>query len=247
MQNLLDYILSISNNQWYVVYLIVIIISYLMYLVTRHIVLKSISHFFKKTSTNLDDILIEKGVFNRLSYLVPLIFIYNLKDLLPAGYQIVDRILVTLIALIFISAINAFINALSDIYSKSRYSDRLNIKSYIQIIKLFVNIFGIIIVIALLTGKSPVYFLSGIGALTAVLMLVFKDTILSRLAPITYLKLETGLRLLSLVRMEMLLILPCIQLKSKIGIKRLVLSRPISLLILPLRIGRGWLIAEGDG
>ena len=179
MQNLLDYILSISNNQWYVVYLIVIIISYLMYLVTRHIVLKSISHFFKKTSTNLDDILIEKGVFNRLSYLVPLIFIYNLKDLLPAGYQIVDRILVTLIALIFISAINAFINALSDIYSKSRYSDRLNIKSYIQIIKLFVNIFGIIIVIALLTGKSPVYFLSGIGALTAVLMLVFKDTILS--------------------------------------------------------------------
>ncbi len=48
-----------------------------------------------------------------------------------------------------------------------------------QILKLFTNIFGIIIIIALLTGKSPVYFLSGIGALTAVLMLVFKDTILS--------------------------------------------------------------------
>ena len=178
MQKLLNYILSVSNDQWYVVYLAVIIISYLMYLVTRHIILKSISHFFKKTSTNLDDILIEKGVLNRLSYLVPLIFIYNLKDLLPV-YEIVDRVLIALIALIFISSINAFINALSDIYSKSRYSNRLNIKSYIQIIKLFVNIFGIIIIIALLTGKSPVYFLSGIGALTAVLMLVFKDTILS--------------------------------------------------------------------
>ena len=178
MQKLLNYILSVSNDQWYVVYLAVIIISYLMYLVTRHIILKSISHFFKKTSTNLDDILIEKGVLNRLSYLVPLIFIYNLKDLLPV-YEIVDRVLIALIALIFISSINAFINALSDIYSKSRYSNRLNIKSYIQILKLFVNIFGIIIIIALLTGKSPVYFLSGIGALTAVLMLVFKDTILS--------------------------------------------------------------------
>ena len=111
MQKLLNYILEISNNQWYLVYFSVIIISYLMYLITRHVILKSISHFFKKTSTNLDDILIEKGVFNRLSYLVPLIFIYNLKDLL-LGYEIVNRTLVALIALIFISSINAFINAL---------------------------------------------------------------------------------------------------------------------------------------
>jgi len=178
MQKLLNYILSISNDQLYIIYFIVIIISFLLYLVTRYIILKSISKIFKKTSTNLDDILIEKGVLNRLSYFIPLIFIYNLKDLL-AVYDIVDRVLVSLIALILISSINAFINALNDIYSKSQYSNRFNIKSYIQIIKLFVNIFGIIIIIALLTGKSPVYFLSGLGALTAVLMLVFKDTILS--------------------------------------------------------------------
>ncbi len=178
MQSILDYILLMSNNQWYVVYLVVFVISYLMYLITRHIVLKSISHFFKKTSTDIDDILIEKGVFNKLSYLVPLIFLYNLKDLIP-NYEIIDRVLVALIALIFISAVNAFINALSDIYSRTKYSNRLSIKSYIQIVKLFINIFGVIVVVALLTGKSPVYFLSGIGALTAVLMLVFKDTILS--------------------------------------------------------------------
>ena len=183
MQNLLNYILSISNDQLHMVYLTVIIISFLLYLVTRYIILKSISHFFKKTSTKLDDILIERGVLNRLSYLIPLIFIYNLKELL-AMYVIVDRVLITLITLIFISSINAFINALSDIYSKSKYSNRLNIKSYIQVIKLFINIFGIIIIIAQLTGKSPIYFLSGIGALTAVLMLIFKDTILSLVSSI---------------------------------------------------------------
>jgi len=183
MQNLLNYILSISNDQLHMVYLTVIIISFLLYLVTRYIILKSISHFFKKTSTKLDDVLIERGVLNRLSYLIPLIFIYNLKELL-AMYVIVDRVIITLITLIFISSINAFINALSDIYSKSKYSNRLNIKSYIQVIKLFINIFGIIIIIALLTGKSPIYFLSGIGALTAVLMLIFKDTILSLVSSI---------------------------------------------------------------
>ena len=183
MQNLLNYILSISNDQLHMVYLTVIIISFLLYLVTRYIILKSISHFFKKTSTKLDDVLIDKGVLNRLSYLIPLIFIYNLKELL-AMYVIVDRVLITLITLIFISSINAFINALSDIYSKSKYSNRLNIKSYIQVVKLFINIFGIIIIIALLTGKSPIYFLSGIGALTAILMLIFKDTILSLVSSI---------------------------------------------------------------
>ena len=183
MQKLLNYILSISNDQLYLIYLIVVIISFLLYLFTRYIILKSISKIFKKTSTNLDDILIEKGVLNRLSYFIPLIFIYNLKDLL-AVYEIVDRILISLIALILVSTVNAFINALNDIYYKSQYSNRFNIKSYIQILKLFVNIFGIIIIIALLTGKSPVYFLSGLGALTAVLMLVFKDTILSLVSSI---------------------------------------------------------------
>ena len=183
MQKLLNYILSISNDQLYIIYLIVPFISFLLYLFTRYIILKSISKIFKKTSTNLDDILIEKGVLNRLSYFIPLIFIYNLKDLL-AVYEIVDRLLISLIALILISTINAFINALNDIYYKSQYSDRFNIKSYIQILKLFINIFGIIIIIALLTGKSPVYFISGLGALTAVLMLVFKDTILSLVSSI---------------------------------------------------------------
>ena len=180
MQN---YILSISNDKLYIIYLIAIIISLLLYLITRYIILKSISSFFKKTSTDLDDILIEKGVLNRLSYFIPLIFIYNLKDLL-AVYEIVDRVLISLIVFIFISSINAFINALNEIYSKSQYSNKFNIKSYIQVIKLFVNILGIIIIIALLTGKSPVYFLSGLGALTAVLMLVFKDTILSLVSSI---------------------------------------------------------------
>ena len=119
MQELLNYILSISNDQLYIIYLIVVIISLLLYLFTRYIILKSISKIFRKTSTNLDDILIEKGVLNRLSYFIPLIFIYNLKDLL-AVYEIVDRILISIIALILVSTLNAFINALNDIYYKSQ-------------------------------------------------------------------------------------------------------------------------------
>tara|TARA_X000001036_G_scaffold240605_1_gene224400 strand:- start:1692 stop:2627 length:936 start_codon:yes stop_codon:yes gene_type:complete len=93
-------------------------------------------------------------------------------------------VLLALIAFIVITSVNAFLSAASEIYSKSRYAGRLNIKSYLQVLKLIVNLFGIIIIIATLSGKSPVYLLSGIGALTAVLMLIFKDTILSLVSSI---------------------------------------------------------------
>ena len=183
MQNLIDYIQNVSDDEIYLVYLIVIFISYLIYLVTNRIILKSISHFFKQTSTYVDDILIEKKVFNKIPYLIPLIFIYNLKDLLP-WFRVVERILLSFIALIILISLNAFINALSDVYSRSKFSNKLNIKSYIQVLKLIVNMLGIFVIVAFLIGKSPVYLLSGIGALTAVLLLVFKDTILSLISSI---------------------------------------------------------------
>ena len=128
MQNLIDYIQNVSDDQIYLVYLIVIFISYLIYLVTNRIILKSISHFFKQTSTYVDDILIEKKVFNKIPYLIPLIFIYNLKDLLP-WFRVVERILLSFIALIILISLNAFINALNDVYSRSKFSNKLNIKS----------------------------------------------------------------------------------------------------------------------
>ena len=90
-----------------------------------------------------------------------------------------DRVILSTIALIFLYSLNALINALNEMFKLTDLSKKFSIKSYTQIGKLLINIFGIIVVIAVLTGNSPVYLLSGLGALTAVLILVFKDTILS--------------------------------------------------------------------
>ena len=178
MKQLSDYILSASNNQDYMIWIWIVSISFISYLVTRYVILRTISSLFKKTSTELDDILIEKGLFNRLSYVVPLLIVYNLTDLFPE-YIIVSRLVLAFIAISILASLNSFISSINEIYSKSKYSNKLNIKSYIQILKLIINLFGAIIVVAVLSGRSPLYLLSGIGALTAVLMLVFKDTILS--------------------------------------------------------------------
>ena len=162
----------------YIVLTISILFAYLLFLVTNRIILRSIAKIFRRTSTTFDDILLEQKVFHKLPYLIPLIFLYSLRDVVPF-FKTMDRFLIALIALIILISLNALINAINDLYKKSRFADKLNIKSYAQVVKLIINSVGIIIIAALLAGKSPIYFLSGLGALTAVLILVFKDTILS--------------------------------------------------------------------
>lgn len=179
----IDSIYIFIKNNPFVKYLIAIIFAYILFFITKRVVLKTISKIFEKTSTTLDDVLINKNVFSKLPYLIPLVFLYSLRDLLPI-FKIIDRLFLSLIAIIILISLNALINAVNDVYRKTRFHEKLNIKSYIQLTKLFINVVGVIIITAIIAGKSPVYFLSGLGALTAVLMLVFKDTILSLVSSI---------------------------------------------------------------
>jgi len=154
-------------------------LSILSYLITKFILLNIVSRFFRKTSTQIDDILIDRGFLNRLSYIVPLVVIYIMVGYKFGDINLISRIIYASFSIIGISVMHSILNSVNEIYSKSKFSNRLNIKSYVQIVKLFTTLFGIIIIIGFLSNQSPWYLLSGLGALTAVLMLVFKDTILS--------------------------------------------------------------------
>ena len=178
MKKIIEDINLTDMSNPYLVSLIAILIAYVLFLITNKIILRSISRIFQKTSTEFDDILLEQKVFHKLPYLIPLIFLYSLMDLVPL-FQLVERFIIALIALIILLTMNSIINAFNDLYKKSRFSEKFNIKSYTQVAKLIINSIGVIIIAALIAGKSPIYFLSGLGALTAVLILVFKDTILS--------------------------------------------------------------------
>ena len=125
-----------------------------------------------------------QGFFTRLSYLIPLAIIHNFAHQLPPYEAWVSRGTLAGMAIAILLALNALLNSINEIYSQSKYAQKMNIKSYFQILKLILNILGTIVVIAIVSGRSPIYLLSGIGALTAVLMLVFKDTILSFVASI---------------------------------------------------------------
>ena len=178
-----DVLLNMPGGS-YILVIVILIASWLSYLFSCRIVLVLLRKLFKQTATHLDDILIEQGVLNRLSYAVPLMVIYLFSDLFPDYSYAIQQFLSALLVIVFVLVVNSTLNAVNEIHSRSKFSQQLNIKSYLQISKLILNILAGIVVIAILIDKSPVYLLSGIGALTAVLLLIFKDTILSFVASI---------------------------------------------------------------
>ena len=180
MDNLIQNLIS----QKYLLISSILMSSFIIFLLMRYIVLKVIFHFFQRTSNKYDDILIEKGLFNRLSYLPSILLMYNYFNYFFENHLLINRFILSLLVIVIVSCINALLSILNDFYNSSKFYKQINLKSYIQIFKLIVNLLSIVIVFAVLSGQSPFYLLSGVGALTAVLMLVFKDTILSLVSSI---------------------------------------------------------------
>jgi miniconductance mechanosensitive channel len=178
-----DTLLNITTNH-YLLAVVVLVVSYLMYLIASRIILVSLNKLFKHTATHVDDVFVEQGAFHRLAYFAPLLVIYLSADLFPEYSDYIRRFLTALLVVVLILVINSVLDAVNVIYRQSKFAQVLNIKSYLQISKLLLNILGSIIVFAIVIDKSPIYLLSGIGALTAVLLLIFKDTILSFVASI---------------------------------------------------------------
>ena len=170
---LLSYILAI---------LLILFTGLISYWIIKKIILTIVERMSKRTNTQIDDILFEQKLFHRIALLVAFIIIYNISCLFPEENIVLHRIISACMVWIVILISNALLGSIESIYHQTKFASRFHIKSYIQIIRLVIIILGLIVGISILLGKSPMLFISGIGALTAVLMLVFRDTILSFIA-----------------------------------------------------------------
>src|SRR5690625_3324109 len=104
---------------------------------------------------------------------------------MSAGFEgFLQRLVIATMILVVVRVIDATITTLHDFYQKLPMAERRPIKSYIQLVKVFIYAIGIIFMVAQLMDQSPWYFLSGLGAMTAILMLIFQDTILSLVASV---------------------------------------------------------------
>lgn len=160
---------------------IVTLLSILGNYVARKIILSTINAIVKKSKTDWDDILLKHKVFDRLSHFAPALIIYFSVDFIfiefPKWLHFIQKCSYIYMIGITLVVVNSFINGVHDIYKTLPVAKNRSIKGYIQVVKITVYIIGGIIILATLMGKSPVFMLSGIGAFTAVLLLIFQDTI----------------------------------------------------------------------
>jgi miniconductance mechanosensitive channel len=167
---------------------IILFISAISYYVAKNYLLKIVTTLILKTKNTWDNALIEHKVLSRLTLLLPFILVLFLTPLvLPEGILLVSLLVIlakVLLAFQIAQSISAVLNVSKSLYRESAKQRYLPLNSIIQVIKLVVYLVTAIIIVALIIDRSPIYLLSGLGALTAVLLLIFQDTIKGLVASI---------------------------------------------------------------
>jgi miniconductance mechanosensitive channel len=169
-----------------VVFMALIVVgAYVLYWLLRNYLLTLIQRVTAKTSNSWDDALMRARVFHRFLRLIPLTFVAVCIDRsMPDTFVLLKRILFALIILSGARAIEAFLNAVSEIYHQRKTESRKPIRPFIQTLIIVDYLFAAIFIIGVLLNKSPWNLFGLLGGLTAVTMLVFKDTILGFVAGI---------------------------------------------------------------
>ncbi|NMO95137.1 mechanosensitive ion channel family protein [Paenibacillus lemnae] len=150
--------------------------------ITKRIVLNVLTYYITNNRYQWDNYLLERKVFHKLSHVVPALIIYYCSYLFPGYQHLIEKGVALYMIVVVLLVLSAFLNAVNDIYNTYEISKARPIRGYIQVVKIFIYIIGAILLIANMMGESPVILLSGIGALSAVIMLVFKDSILGLVA-----------------------------------------------------------------
>ncbi len=163
---------------------VLLAVAMLAFVIARLLIVRAAHAFALRTKSGFDDILMETGVFSRAALLAPAPILLWGVELFPELKDVLDDAVYAYLTVAVVLVLSKLLDGLVAIYQTFDIANRRPIKGYVQLLKLFVYILGGISVVSILLGKSPWGLLSGIGAMTAVLMLVFKDTILSLVAGI---------------------------------------------------------------
>jgi miniconductance mechanosensitive channel len=144
---------------------LLLLLCVVVYFAAKVVLVGAIRKLAARSRTTWDDALVRAELFVRLAH-------------------IVQRVAASLVAVVVALSVVAFLTAVNDIYASRAENRRRPIKGYLQVIKIAVSLVAALVVVSILMDKSPWIFVSGIGAMTAVLILVFKDTLLSLVASI---------------------------------------------------------------
>ena len=164
-----------------IILVIILAIAFLGDAICKHVILTTVTRLVKKTKATWDDVVFDRKVMIYLSHLVAPIILYILLPLAISNAGLlafIQRICMIYIIAIFLKFISALLSALYHVYSeREQFRDR-PLKGLLQTVQVILFFIGGIIIVSILIDKSPMVLLTGLGASAAVLMLVFKDSIM---------------------------------------------------------------------
>ena len=168
--------------------LFVLFLAALANFIAKRFILSALTHIISRTKTKWDDAVLQERALNHLTHLAPALVIYVLTPVALEGLDFAVTLIRSSIQIymlvILMLALDSLLNTVEVIYQDFRASKEIPIKGFIQVTKLLLYFVTAILVISILLNKTPVYLLSGVGALAAVMMLVFRDSILGFVAGI---------------------------------------------------------------
>jgi miniconductance mechanosensitive channel len=169
------------------VILVTIGLAFLADFIVKRIIIGIITRLVKRSKNKWDDIFLQRKVFNRLAHLAPAIIVYYSLDYIFNADKLVtflENVTQAYMVIVVLLVIDSVINALHEIYHSLPVSKGRNIKGFVQVVKIIFYFIAIILIISIFSGEAPKTLLTGLGALAAVIMLVFRDTILGFVASI---------------------------------------------------------------
>lgn len=157
-------------------------------LVAKRFLIRIVKAIAQRSSVTWDDALVRHNVFGRLAQVVPALIVFVGVPFVPeldeGVVKLIRNIAMGYMVLMLTLALTSALSAANTIYSTSPIAKERPLKGFVQLVQIVVWIFGGVLIISAILDRSPLLLLSGFGAMTAILLLVFKDTILSLVASV---------------------------------------------------------------
>lgn len=156
--------------------------------IAKRVFLAAVRAFAKRTSVTWDDMFVDHRVFERLVHMASAVIVFVgvafVPELPERVVQLIRNVALGYMVLMLTLSLTAALSAGNAIYERTAAARNRPIKGFVQLLQIVVWVFGLVLIIAALLDRSPLLLLSGFGAMTAILLLVFKDTILSLVASV---------------------------------------------------------------
>ncbi|KAA3643365.1 MAG: mechanosensitive ion channel family protein [Chloroflexi bacterium] len=161
-----------------------VVVALVSFLIARLVIARALVYIANRTETNYDDIIVESLRPFRVAWLAPLLIFFSFAYVFPRAQTFIEQVSLFFILWVVVITLNSLLNAVNQIYESSKDYTGVPIQGYLDLVKILFLLIGIILSISIFTGESPIVYLTGLGALTAVLLLIFRDTILSLVASV---------------------------------------------------------------